>query len=252
MWLCLRTLAFARKRKLELKDSFVEYSLRRSTRRKKTVGITISQGKLEVVAPTRVTVKEIEAILLKRGDWILRKLEAVDSQPPTLSLTSGEMLPFFGGLVQLLVGEEADLTRPATQYDGTKLLITVSAGLSREECSEWVRTALVGWYKAQAMDYLRESVARWSQSMGRDENPRILVREQRSRWGSCSADQTLRFNWRLAMLDPDLIDSVVVHELAHLEVMNHSPAFWDVVLRAMPNALEVRKELNKKGQHLPI
>ena len=82
--------------------------------------------------------------------------------------------------------------------------------------------------------------------------PRVLVRDQRSRWGSCSSDGTLRFSWRLGMVAPDLIDSVVVHELAHLEVMNHSPAFWEVVLKAMPDARERRKRLNEVGRVLPL
>ena len=88
--------------------------------------------------------------------------------------------------------------------------------------------------------------------MGRKEIPRVLVREQRTRWGSCSADGTLRFSWRLAMVEQELIDSVAVHELAHLEVMDHSRAFWDVVLRAMPDAKERRKRLAEAGRHLPL
>ncbi len=247
-----RTQGMLKKRRLCLQDLVVDYSLKRSARRKKTVGITVSQGKLEVAAPTRVTVKEIEAILLKRGAWILRMLEAADSETKALSFTSGEILPFFGRDVRLLVEEQEDLERSETRYDGASILVKVVAGLPQEERSERVRSALVGWLKTQAMEYLQESVARWLPVLGRSETPRILVREQRSRWGSCSADQTLRFSWRLAMLEPELIDSVVVHELAHLEVMNHSPAFWGVVLRVMPNALEVRKQLNEKGRQLPL
>ena len=82
--------------------------------------------------------------------------------------------------------------------------------------------------------------------------PRVLVRDQKTRWGSCSSDGTLRFNWRLAMLDPELVESVVVHELAHLDVMNHSPAFWKVVLRAMPDAKERGKRLREAGRYLPL
>ena len=95
-------------------------------------------------------------------------------------------------------------------------------------------------------------MARWLPVMGRSEMPRVLVRDQRSRWGSCSSDGTLRFSWRLAMLEPELIESVVVHELAHLDVMNHSKAFWDVVLKAMPDARERRKRLGEAGLRLPL
>ena len=82
--------------------------------------------------------------------------------------------------------------------------------------------------------------------------PRVLIREQKTRWGSCSADGTLRFSWRLAMVDWDLIDSVAVHELAHLEVMNHSPDFWEVVLRVMPDARDRRRRLGEAGRNLPL
>ncbi len=124
--------------------------------------------------------------------------------------------------------------------------------LAEEERQEWARAALTAWYKAQVWDFLVDRVARWLPVMGRSDMPRVLVREQRSRWGSCSADGTLRFNWRLAMVEPSLIESVVVHELAHLDVMNHSPAFWDVVLRAMPDARERRKLLGEAGRSLPL
>lgn len=251
MWLDQRSQAMVKNRKVRIRDTIVEYSITRSARRKKTVGIRIAQGRLEVAAPSRVTVREIEAILLGRGNWILAKLEASESVPQAIRFISGEYLPFLGGQVELVV-EEEDVGRPAAHCEGGTLLLAVPSGLPQEEHSDLVRATLIGWYRKQAMQYLQESVERWLPAMGMAEAPRILVREQRSRWGSCSADGTLRFSWRLAMMDPDLIDSVVVHELAHLEVMNHSPAFWEVVLRAMPDAHERRKRLNEKGQRLPL
>ena len=140
-------------------------------------------------------------------------------------------------------------------------MVTMPTALPEEERREQAYVALVAWYKARAAEFLADSVARWLPVMGRgrpprperiNRHPRVLVREQRARWGSCSADGTLRFSWRLAMVEPDLIDSVVVHELAHLEVMNHSPAFWDVVLRAMPDARQRRKRLDEAGRRLPL
>ena len=236
---------------LRFGDATIEYTVRRSRRRTKTVEVSVSRGAVVVSAPMRTPNGEIEAIVQKRGGWILSKLEASHQEPPTLRLVSGETLPYLGRGLPLLV-EDAAVRCPSALFDSARLLVRVSCGLAGDERREWARAALVAWYKARAAEFLAESVSRWLPTMGRSEMPRVLVREQRSRWGSCSSDGTLRFSWRLVMLEPDLIDSVVVHELAHLDVMNHSPAFWEVALRAMPDARARRKRLDEAGRRLPL
>ena len=237
--------------KLRLDDSVISYTVKRSRRRKKTVQISVSDGAVVVSAPMRTPNREIQAIIQKRGGWILDKLETESQGPPPLGLVSGDVLPYLGRELTLLV-EESDVRKPPAYLDSDCLVVVAPSVLCGEERRESVRAALVAWYRAQAAELLNDSVSRWLPAMGRTEMPRVLVREQKTRWGSCSADGTLRFSWRLAMVEQGLIDSVAVHELAHLEVMNHSPAFWDVVLRTMPDAKERRKRLAEAGRNLPL
>ena len=238
-------------RQVRIGDDVVGYSLKRSKRRRKTVGIKVAQGVVDVTAPTRTAIREIEEILRKRGAWILERMEAASQLPPPRQLVSGETLPLLGGKITLRV-EESEVRRASASSEGGELQVLVPQAVAEGERRELVSKAVVRWYRQQVETYLKESVARWLPVMGRSEMPRVLVREQRSRWGSCSNDGTLRFSWRLGMLEPGLIDSVVVHELAHLDVMNHSPAFWEVVLRAMPDARDRRKRLNEVGRLLPL
>ena len=240
-----------RERQVRIGDEVVRYSLKSSKRRKKTVGIRVSRSIVEVTAPTRTLIRDIEGILRKRGDWILEKMEAASQLPPPCQLTTGEALPLMGKFLPLLV-EESNVKRTAVTSDGEGITVLLPPGLPGEDRRREVEAAIVRWYRGQLEGYLRRRVARWLPAMDRTEVPKILVRDQRSRWGSCSSDGTLRFSWRLAMLEPDLIDSVIVHELAHLDVMDHSPAFWRVVLKAMPDAKERRKRLNEAGRLLPL
>ena len=236
--------------KLHIDDSIIEYTVRRSQRRRKTVEISVSKGMVFVSAPMRTPNKEIQDIVRKRHGWILGKLQQSILGPP-LNLATGETIPYLGHDLPLLV-EEAAVRRSSARFENHELRVKLPEGLPQDQREEEALGAIVAWYKAQTANYVKDSLARWLPVMGRSEMPRVLVRNQKTRWGSCSSDGTLRFSWRLAMVEPELIDSVVVHELAHLEVMNHSSAFWDVVIRAMPEALERRKRLNLVGRSLPL
>ena len=141
---------------------------------------------------------------------------------------------------------------PEVRFDHWRLRITVPRDLSGESRPERIRKAIVAWYRRRAEARLATIVERWWPRFGGREPYRLLIRDQRQRWGSCAPDGTLRFNWRLAMLRPDLAEYVVVHELAHLRVRNHSTEFWNLLSRAMPDAQERRRRLREVGKSLPL
>ena len=76
---------------------------------------------------------------------------------------------------------------------------------------------------------------------------KIQIRNQKTRWGSCSKKGNLTFNYKIALLPQRLADYIVVHELCHLGQFNHSEKFWNLVARAIPDHLAIRKELKQKG-----
>ena len=120
--------------------------------------------------------------------------------------------------------------------------------------NEQIYRAFVEWYSARAYERLTEVVDRWWPRLGKGERSQIAIhiRDQKTRWASCSVKGSLNFNWRLMMLEPPLTEYIVVHELAHLTEMNHSPAFWDVVERALPDMRQRRQRLKEVEKSVPF
>ena len=232
-------------------DTTSDYRIRRSERRKKTVQITVDGSGVEVAAPTTIPGDELRGIVRKRAAWIVTHstgeiLEAVPKR-----FVSGETLPYLGRNVKMVV--EPGATRsPEVRFDHWSFRITVPEDLSGNERSDKIRRAVVTWYRRRAADRLPATVERWWPQLGDGEPPRVLIRDQRQRWGSCAPDGTLRFNWRAMMLRPALIEYIVVHELAHLTHKNHSRDFWALVAEAMPDAQHRRQRLREAGRALPL
>ncbi|MCD7841562.1 MAG: M48 family metallopeptidase [Lachnospiraceae bacterium] len=98
------------------------------------------------------------------------------------------------------------------------------------------------WGKKAAAMYIPERVAYFADRMGISYG-RITIREQKTRWGSCSSAGNLNFNWKLMLVPKELLDYVIVHELAHRREMNHSPQFWAIVEQELPDYRERRQRL---------
>lgn len=111
------------------------------------------------------------------------------------------------------------------------------------------RAALTQRYIAAAREYFPKRAAHFQQFTGGTYS-RITIRDQKTRWGSCSAKGTLSFNWRLMLAPPAILDYVVVHELCHLTHMNHSAAFWQAVEAVYPDYRSARRWLKEHGQEL--
>jgi len=232
-------------------SSTISYTVNRSGRRKKTVEITVDghTGVL-VAAPEGVPRADIDAIVRRRASWILRKASPAVMDPQPRQFVSGESLPYLGRRVRMIV-VEGDGSRPLIRFRHWSFEVLTPLKLEGEARRDAIRRALIRWYKGRAQQRLEERVKRWSAVLGQHPTE-VLIRDQRQRWASCAPDGTVRFNWRVIMAEPAMLDYVVVHELAHLTVKNHSADFWIRVASALPDYAVRRRRLRELGPYLSL
>ena len=232
-------------------DTTIEYRVRRSARRKKTVEVTVDGGGVQVAAPMDTPARELQRLVRRRAAWILNHAADGTLNVAPKRFVSGETLPYLGRNTRM-VFETADVSRPEVRFDHWRFSVKVPRNLPDGERYERIREAVTAWYRGRAAIRIQAGVKKWLPRFGGGPEPEVLIRDQRQRWGSCAPDGTLRFNWRVAMLEPALVDYVIVHELAHLTIRSHSPDYWRLVNRVMPDAQERRRKLRVAGRNLPL
>lgn len=238
------------RRSITLGHHTISYLLRVSTRARRLrllVRPSSSMDGLEVVVPRGVSLTRVEAVLREKESWIISTLRRVAEEtartaPPPL--TEGQILPFAGRHIRLTIVLGAPPGRFRATLVGEVLTLTLA---SREQ--EVIRAALEAWYRRQAKVIFAERLAHCNAVYGFTYG-RVSIKEQKSRWGSCSRQGNLNFNWRLLLAPLAVLDYVVTHELAHLKEMNHSPRFWQLVARGCPNYLAHRRWLRQHGNEL--
>jgi len=176
------------------------------------------------------------------ADWIIRKLEEWSGhETREQRWADGVQLAFLGSELTLKVVTDAVLLPPVL-LDQWCLQITV-ADASKESR---IREAAIGWYRRHAARNFNDRIARYTAAMQLPA-PKVFLSNARTQWGSCNARRQVRLNWRLVQAPQEVVDYVVVHELAHLIEMNHSKRFWRIVEQHFPGHLEARKHLNERG-----
>jgi len=237
---------------VQIGERTLTYTVTRSARRRKTLTISLEPGMgVRVAAPRAVPAAEIAALVRRRSGWILGRLDRLAPRDaPDRRLTDGDLLAYLGRSLRLVIAP-LQARRIGVALRGDELRVSVPAALQGEQRRAVIARALERWYRARAAEQFAEAVASWSPRLGVE--PRaVLVRAQRRRWGSCSAQGVLRLDWRLVMAPRELLDYVVVHELAHLRVPNHAPAFWAEVARVLPDCKRSRRRLNEIGPSLTL
>ena len=229
----------------------INYEVRRSNRRRKTVEITVDGGGVHVAAPVSTSNIQLMSIVRKRAAWILRHATESVLEVPLKRFISGETLPYLGRNVRMIVQSE-DVPSPQVRFDHWRFRIIVPHALNGDERYDEIRRCIVRWYRYRAAERVPKVVERWWPTLGHGKRAPVLIRDQRQRWGSCAPDGTLRFNWRAMMQKPILIEYIVVHELAHLTHRNHSTEFWNLILKVMPDAQQSRRSLRDAGKLLPL
>ena len=229
----------------------IPYTLHRSKRRRKTLQITVGIDGVRVAVPYRTPNREVHALILKKAPWILNQIAKVKDRPSPKKFATGETMPYLGREVYLSVTKQ-DVDAARVRFHQWRFFVDAPKALQGDALREAIRLALLQWYVPHAGERITAAVKLWWPTMKEGNKPQIIIGNQKTLWGSCAADGTLRFNWRLVMMPPKLMEYVVVHELAHLKVRNHSPDFWKVVNRALPDAIQRRHELRDTGRDLPL
>jgi len=227
----------------------IPYTVRHSQRAQTAkLRITAEKG-LEVVLPFRLPADAIEEFLQSNEKWILKHIDRPEyTPPPPRRFVTGETLLFLGNEFRLEVATVTD-EEEAVEWEPGHVLVTVSDLLPPAERPTRVRRLLESWYRHQALDCFVERTRDISKQLGLQVHW-VRVRDQKTRWGSCSSRGNINYNWRLIMAPPQVIDYVVVHELCHLKIPNHSAAFWRMVGASVPWYPDCVRWLRENGHTL--
>ncbi len=234
-------------REVMLGEHVVGYALRRV--RRSSIGFVVSPEGLAVNAPRWVSLQNIDAAVQGKSGWILRKLQeqqerAKRVEAARIEWKDGTTLPFLGETVILLLDPRvagAVLNADAQALPGVPRL-TLHVGLPQTAAPEQIRDIVQSWLQRQALRIFTDRCNHFAPTLG-VKMRRLSLSAAQTRWGSASADGSIRLNWRLVHFGLQVIDYVVAHELAHLREMNHSAAFWDVVRSVVPDFEKMRTTL---------
>jgi len=211
--------------------------------KRRTIALIIERdGSFTVRAPMRAPHAAIETFIQQKADWITRTRKKIKSIEPTVGkqYADGEKFLFLGSSFDLkLVG----LQKHSLHFD-SGFTLRQSAQIKGEQ-------VFTRWYKSRAFEIISERVEKYSQQYNFAPK-QVKISSAKTRWGSCSPNGTLNFTWRLVMAPLDVIDYVVVHELAHLRVKNHSSKFWKAVEVIYPEYKKQRKWLRENGGKLNL
>lgn len=231
-----------------LNDKVIPYIVRKSERAK-NVRLSLGlEGILQVVVPQKYSLGKIEPLLKEKEKWILSKYEEITRA----RVAREEALEEASSVLRYLGKEYSLVTILDAQnpirvvLEGDRALVTLP-----ENSEELLRRVTEAWYRWAAREIFMERTKIFAAKMGVTYR-QIFIKNQKTRWGSCSEKGNLNFNLRLVMAPLEVVDYIIIHELAHLKEMNHSKKFWEIVDRFCPNRRKCQAWLKNNGPGLVL
>ena len=236
---------------IELRGQRVQYAVRVSKRAKR-ISLRCSQADgLELVYPHGMTDPPAEELLRQKCDWVLasiEKLQAAREQIPKRDYVDGELFQFRGSPLVLKSAINPQLRRATVEIEDGIMRLACPDGAHTARY-ELMRIAVADFYREQAREYLPRRACQLA-TVHRFAFASVRIKNQKTRWGSCSAKRNINLNLRLMMAPDEAIDYVIIHELCHLHVMDHSRAFWNLVESHCPDYRQWRAWFKQHGPSL--
>ncbi|MBF8290464.1 MAG: family peptidase [Chloroflexi bacterium] len=246
-------------RRVRLPGGWLAYWLRRSAR-SRTLRVTIDPRRGVVVSVPLATrrgwarpEREVERFLADREGWIRRHVVRQERLRAVVrsrgGVADGAEFRYLGELHRLrLVAAAPSVRRSVVERSGAEDRDELLIQLARRDRRS-AAVVLEAWLRERAGDAIDRAVAAHAPAL-RVQPERITLRDPRTRWGSATRQRTLSFSWRLILAPPSALETVVVHELAHLRVFGHGPRFWDLVAARRPDHLLWRRWLRLHSHEL--
>jgi predicted metal-dependent hydrolase len=215
----------------------IAYQVRRSERaRRVRVTIDASRG-VEVVLPRRAPERDAAVAVRELAPWIQRRVRELERAQSAVA-ARGDAVPYLGELLSV----RSEPGRSRVHRRGSELL--APAGAARGP-------ALERWYRRSAREEIAPRLDH-ACSLAGSSYSKLTIRGQRTRWASCSREGAMSFNWRLLLAPEPVLEYVVWHEVCHLEVMDHSPRFWALLMQRCPDCRDQARWLRRHGQTLVL
>lgn len=212
------------------------YAVRRSDRARRVQVRVRDDGVIEVVLPRRAPERLADEAIVELAPWIARRQAEVEAVRARLA-ARGDTLPYLDETLTL----RAEPARTRVHRRGDVLLVPAAD----------TEVAIERWYRRAARAEVAPRVAEATAALGVSAE-KITIRNQRSRWGSCSASGALSFNWRLLLAPSEILDYVVWHEACHLVHLDHSHAFWALLASHRPGYKAEQRWLRRHGATLVL
>jgi predicted metal-dependent hydrolase len=239
---------------INIQGAIIPYEERKNSRAKR-LSLRIGRDKVRVTVPSRATQREIREFIKANQNWVLEhwvKIQEELRKIPERQYQNGEVLSVLGQSLELKI-LKVNQKRIVLRYlqEEKKIEICLPVAVTPEYQTEAIREILEKWLKQKAREVFQAKLNELSVQMGVSYKE-FRLKEQKTRWGSCSSKGNINLNWRVILAPERVAEYLIIHELAHLKHMNHSPSFWEVVRQYCPEYDACRHWLKVNGESLRL
>lgn len=213
--------------------------------KRKTISLEVNiNGEVKIRAPKGVKISFLESILEKKYNWIISKRKELlekSNKKIVHNYKEGERYLYLGKYYELKIIKDSIYRDSLVFIENDKLIIKTDLN-----SQENIREILEQWYRKMTYELAIMRVNYYKKYFSKYPTA-IKSKEQKKRWGSCTYDNKLLFNWRCSMAPLEIFDYIVVHEMCHMSIKNHSKLFWDDVERVLPSYKSSHSWLKENG-----
>ncbi len=235
---------------INLDGQYITYTILVDKRRKAIQLRILPTATVEIATPNKLAKVDVEHIFTAKSKWLRRRLSKLASlaeNPVNQQVACGSQLLYNGEPYTITILPDSKVT-VVVRY-GELLVKLPQNYIDHQQAASILEQIVKAWLVDQAGNLFCDKTRHWATAIG-VRPAKITIRDQKTRWGSCSSLGNINYNWRVIMAPPWVADYLVIHELCHMLVPNHSAKFWEQVSRFSPNYRECRKWLTDNGKLL--